>query len=94
MIEFLIFIGLIIIILGLSSNKSLSLAPQPITHVTVTGSGAEVTGSPPDDLSTQFWGMFQNPNIWINGYTIKEVPQNVYFKSNTKLNPRNHDVKI
>jgi hypothetical protein len=96
-----IVIGLIIIILGLSSRRSLTNKDQDQNKndyqslidkmPTYTG---KIEGSPPDgngngngdDLGTHFWDLFQNPNIWINSYTIKEVPQNIYFKSNTKLN--------
>ena len=100
MLEFLIFIGLIIIILGLSSHNQITTNSNANSNSNAnelsssTGSFNDPVGVPPDDLGTQFWGLFQNPNLWVNGYTIKEVPQNVYFKSTSKLNNRNHDTKF
>jgi len=103
-LETLIIIGLVLIVIGLMTTHNVNQSNYELNNqsndVNInmninTNTNKNVVGIDPDkSISTLFWGLFQNPNIFSDGWTFSEVSPNVYFKSTTLLNNRNHDPKF
>lgn len=99
-LETLIIIGLVLIIVGLIASTSHTFSQKLSNYdynksTSVIPYDKKINGTDPDkSTSTLFWGLFQNPNIFSDGWTFSEVSPNVYFKSTTLLNNKNHDPKL
>ena len=89
-LETLLIIGLIIIIVGLLQSHDDNIIERKSINSIATNNVQPSGSSPDKSLSTLFWGLFQNPNIFSDGWTFSEVSPNVYFKSTTLLNNRNN----
>ena len=80
MIETFIIIGLILIIVGLTSTSNINSSTSSSRKSPNSLIKRSVEGSPADKTPTyMFWDYFQSPSLELNGRTYTEVSPNIYL---------------